>query len=74
MIGSKKNEERLTVKEVGMSRIDVVADGKGGKVLINYGSLGSFSYSTIAHANKEAKAIHSRQYPHAALKLLEVAS
>ena len=47
-----------------MSRVDVVKGDKKGKfiVLINMGMDGSYTYSSIAIANKEAENIHGKMH------------
>lgn len=56
-----------------MTRIDVVPADKGKgkfKVLVNFGSLGSFVYGCVKTANHEAAQI-ATQYPNADLHLAE---
>jgi hypothetical protein len=57
-----------------MSRIDVVKgtiEEKGKvKVLVNFGCIAAFTYSTIAIANQEATKLKENKYPHASLNLL----
>lgn len=52
-----------------MSRIDVVKADKGFKVMVNFGSMGCFNYSSHIQANKEAQMLQSK-YPQSKLNLM----
>ena len=50
--------------------INVVADGKKYKVLVDYGMNGAFTYNDPEQANKEAKNLQAKHYPHATVTLI----
>jgi len=60
------------MENINMRRIDVVAKDNKFAVLVNLGTLGCFQYSTPTQANKEAKALHNKTYPHYTLSEITV--
>ena len=54
-----------------MSRIDVVpAEKNKFKVLVNFGGVACFEYSSPEQANAEAKKLKANRYQHAQLNLV----